>query len=203
VKRLQTVGIDLGMAPGLENVHWLIDEAFSSKGRLSDHFLAAVMGLTSYDGGPLFAVLQESIYGTWPRGDPVGCRARRAEHPAFDPAARPLLFTGEMMFPWMFEEIRSLRPFQAGAEALAAREVYLELYDPPAWRPTRFRSRRSSITTTSMSMRAFRWIPAGEVGNLQHWVTNEFEHDGIRQDGKVFKRLLEMIRENGGPRLQS
>ena len=43
---------------------------------------------------------------------------------------------------------------------------------------------------------------AGEVGNLQHWVTNEFEHDGIRQDGKVFKRLLEMIRENGGPRLR-
>ena len=35
-----------------------------------------------------------------------------------------------MMFPWMFEEIRSLRPFRAGVEALAARETYSELYDP-------------------------------------------------------------------------
>ena len=33
-------------------------------------------------------------------------------------------------------------------------------------------------------------------------MTNEFEHDGIRQDGKVFKRLLEMIKETGGPRQQ-
>ena len=34
-------------------------------------------------------------------------------------------------------------------------------------------------------------------------MTNEFEHDGIRQDGKVIKRLFEMIRETGGPRLRS
>ena len=34
-----------------------------------------------------------------------------------------------MMFPWMFEEIRSLRPFAAAAEALAARPSYSRLYD--------------------------------------------------------------------------
>jgi len=40
---------------------------------------------------------------------------------------------------------------------------------------------------------------AAAVGNLQHWVTNEYEHDGIRQSGDVFKRLVEMVKEAGGP----
>ena len=44
VRRLQIVGIDFGMSPGFENVHWLFDEAFADTGeeRLSDHFRAAV-----------------------------------------------------------------------------------------------------------------------------------------------------------------
>jgi pimeloyl-ACP methyl ester carboxylesterase len=202
VKRLQTVGIDLGMAPGFENVHWLIDEAFASEGQLSDHFLAAVMGLTSYDGSPLFAVLQESIYGHGHGATRWAAERVRKEHPEFDPAARPLVFTGEMMFPWMFEEIRSLRPFGAGAEALAARESYPELYDPA-------RLTANDVPVAAIVYHDDLYVDAGlsldtadEVGNLSHWVTNEFEHDGIRQDGKVFKRLLEMIRETGGPRLQ-
>ena len=65
VRRLQTLGIDFGMKPGFENIHWLIDEAFldSQQDRLSEHFLAEVMRLTSYDGNPLFVVMQESLYG--------------------------------------------------------------------------------------------------------------------------------------------
>ena len=51
-------------------------------------------------------------------------------------------------------------------------------------------------------MPAFRWTRLAKSAIFSHWVTNEFEHDGIRQDGKVFKRLLEMIRETGGPRLR-
>src|SRR5690606_5488560 len=39
VRRLQTLGIDLGMAPGAENLHWLLDEAFDGDGRVGDHFL--------------------------------------------------------------------------------------------------------------------------------------------------------------------
>jgi pimeloyl-ACP methyl ester carboxylesterase len=199
VRRFQTVGIDLGMAPGYENVHWLIDEAFSSTGRLSDHFLFSVMNLTSYDGGPLFAALQESIYGHGAGATRWAAERIRAEHPEFDPAARPLLFTGEMMFPWMFEDIRSLRPFKAGVEALAARATYSELYDVA-------RLAANGVPVAAVVYYDDLYVDAGlsldtaaEVGNLAHWVTNEFEHDGIRQSGAVFNRLVEMVRERGGP----
>lgn len=40
---------------------------------------------------------------------------------------------------------------------------------------------------------------AASVGNLTHWVTNQYEHDGIRQDAAVFKRLVQMVADRGGP----
>src|SRR5699024_8065363 len=33
VRRLQTLGLDFGMAPGYDRVHWLFDEAFSDEGQ--------------------------------------------------------------------------------------------------------------------------------------------------------------------------
>jgi pimeloyl-ACP methyl ester carboxylesterase len=199
VKRLQTVGIDLGMAPGLENVHWLIDEAFSSSDRLADHFLTAIMAATSYDGGPLFAVLQESIYGHNTGATNWAAERERAAHPEFAPSARPLLFTGEMMYPWMFEEIRSLRPFRAATESLAARGTYPPLYDTA-------RLAANTVPIAAVVYYDDLYVDAGlslatasEVGNLTPWITNEFEHDGIRQSPNVFKRLVELVKEQGGP----
>jgi len=203
VRRFQTLGIDFGMAPGFENVHWLIDEALSStaEDRLSDGFLAAVMQATSYDGNPLFAVLQESIYGQG--AGATGWAAERigAQFPEFGTDRRPLLFTGEMMFPWMFEDTRSLRPFRAGAMALAARTDYSRLYDPA-------RLAANEVPVAAAIYFDDMYVDAGlsletaaRVGHLEHWVTNEFEHDGLRQSPGVFSRLVEMVKARGGPRI--
>ena len=202
VRRFQTVGIDLGMAPGNENIHWLIDEAFAEPGRLSDQFLMQALSLTTYDSNPLFASLQESIYAQAGNGPTAwAAQAERDSLPAFDPNARPLLFTGEMMFPWMFEDIRSLRPFRAAVEALARRSTHSNLYDPQ-------RLRANEVPVSAVIYFDDFYVDAGlsletaaEVGNLTHWVTNQYEHDGIRQDVQVMKRLREMVAERGGPLL--
>lgn len=62
VRRLQSLGIDLGMSEGYERLLWLFDEAFNPDGEFSDTFLSQVMALTSYAENPLFAALHESIY---------------------------------------------------------------------------------------------------------------------------------------------
>ncbi|MGX5666886.1 alpha/beta fold hydrolase [Rhizobium daejeonense] len=202
VRRFQTIGIDFGMAPGFENIHWMVDEAFSSSGadRLSDVFLASVMSATSYDANPLFAVLQESIYGQGHGATNWAAERIRAEFPQFGEAQRPLTFTGEMMFSWMFDEIRSLRPFRAGALALAAREEYSSLYDPA-------RLASNEVPVAAAVYFDDMYVDAGlsldtasRVGNLESWVTNEFEHDGVRQSPRVFRRLVDMVKERGGPR---
>jgi pimeloyl-ACP methyl ester carboxylesterase len=201
VRRFQTVGIDFGMAPGFENVHWLVDEAFSSSAedRLSDHFLASVMNLTSYDGNPLFAVLQESIYGQGQGATNWAAERIRAEFADFEETKRPLQFTGEMMFSWMFDEIRSLKPFRAGARALAERQNHSHLYDA-----TRLAS--NEVPVAAAVYFDDMYVDAGlsldtakRTGNVEAWVTNEYEHDGVRQSSRVFRRLLDMVRDKGGP----
>lgn len=203
VRRLQTIGIDLGMAPGFENIHWLMDEAFSgaAQDRLTDHFLASVMDLTSYDANPLFAVLQESIYAQGDGATAWAADRTRAEYPDFSDAHRPLQMTGEMMYPWMFEEIRSLRPFRAAVEALAARPHHGRLYDLQ-------KLADNDVPVTAAVYFDDMYVDAGlsldtarRVGNVETWVTNEYEHDGVRQSGAVFARLVKMMKERGGPRI--
>ena len=199
VRRLQTLGLNFGMGPGFEQVHWMIDEAFAASGQLSDHFLATVMAATSYDSNPLFAVLQESIYGHSEGATGWAAERIRGNFPEFAPECRPVLFTGEMMFPWMFEEIRSLQPFRAGAEALARRVRYSLLYDLD-------RLAANEVPVAAVIYFDDMYVDAGlsletarGVGNLRHWVTNEFEHDGIREAAHVFERLRSMVTDFGGP----
>lgn len=199
VRRLQTLGLDFGMGPGFENVHWMIDEALSGEDRLSDHFLSAVMTATSFDGNPLFATLQESIYGQGAGATLWAAERVRGQFPDFAPERRPLMFTGEMMFPWMFEEIRSLRPFRAAAEALARRDAYGPLYDLD-------RLAANEVPVSAVVYFDDMYVDAGlslgtapQVGNLRHWVTNEYEHDGIRASAEVFKRLRTLVADHGGP----
>lgn len=50
VRRLQTLGLDFGMKPGFERMHWLFDEAFADESaqRLSAAFLSEVGNRTAF-----------------------------------------------------------------------------------------------------------------------------------------------------------
>lgn len=197
VRRLQTLGIDFGMAPGFERLHWLFDEAIVD-GALSDTFLEQVMQRTSYADNPLFVVLQESIYGNGPGATRWAAERIRAEYPGFEPARRPLGFTGEMMFPWMVEEIRSLRPFAAAANALAEHDSYTTLYDTE-------RLAANEVPVAAIGYFDDMYVDLGysqdtqrRLGNSHLWITNEFEHDGIRQDATIVRRLIDTVADRGG-----
>ncbi|WP_118138381.1 alpha/beta fold hydrolase [Oceanicella sp. SM1341] len=192
VRRLQTLGIELGRQPGFETLHWLIDEAMGPHG-LRPAFLAEVMQRTAFHANPLYAVLQECIYAQGGATTDWAAERVRAEMPAFAPTARPLLLTGEMMFPWMFEEIAGLRPFRAAAEALHARS-----FDAPLYAPARLAINEVPVAAavyfedmyvdTALSL-----ATAGQVGNLRTWVTSEHEHDGLRRSPDILSRLMDMV----------
>ncbi len=210
VRRLQTLGIDFGMAPGFDRVHWLFDEAWAAEpdrtGSLSDQFLAEVAQRTSFDDNPLFAVMQESIYGNGASAaggtgaTDWAAERVRADHPQFSPDERPMLFTGEMMYPWMFDEIRSLRPFKAVAEALAQHEEYTELYDARRLASNEVPIAAAVYYDDMYVDRGFSEDSNRDVGGVQLWMTNEYEHDGLRQDPRVLKRLMTMVAESGTAR---
>ncbi|GAA3923912.1 alpha/beta fold hydrolase [Microbacterium invictum] len=200
VHRFQSLGIDFGMKPGFERMHWLIEDAFIRPGRLSEGFLAGALARTSSAANPLFWTLQESIYGDGGNG-PIAWAAQRERdrRPEFDGDRRPLLFTGEMAFPWMFDEVRLLRGFAPAVQALAERPTWSTLYDVdrlaanevPVAAAVYF---DDMYVDADLQLQTLRGL-----GNAQHWVTNEFEHDGIGT-ARVFERLRELVRDRGGER---
>ncbi|MFC6156294.1 alpha/beta fold hydrolase [Kribbella jiaozuonensis] len=196
VRRFQTLGIAFGMKPGYERIHWLIDEAFDGD-ELSDTFLGQALDLSSYLEEPLFAALQESIYGSGEGATGWAADAERARRPEFAEDARPLLFTGEMMYPWMFEEIRGLRPFQGAVELMAQRPSWPELYDLDRLAANDVPVAAAVYFDDMYVDSGLQLDTAGRVGNLQAWVTNEYEHDGLGTD-RVFERLTELVASIGG-----
>ena len=202
VDRLQFLGSGFGMKHGFEDVHWLVDEAFAGSGDgLSDGFLAEVQARTAFADDPLWAALQESIYGDPDSGATAwAADAEHARHPEFAADARPLRFTGEMMRRWMFDEIRLLRPFAPAVDALARRTAWSPLFD-------RERLAANAVPVAAVVYFDDLYVDAGlstataeQVGNVQRWVTNEWEHDGIRDSGdRVVRRLLHLVDERGGP----
>lgn len=200
VQRFQSLGLDFGMKPGFERMHWLLEDAFTPDGRLSEQFLAQVLARTSSAGNPLFWTLQESIYGDEPSGATNWAAQReRDRRPQFGVDRRPLLFTGEMAFPWMFDEVRLLRGFRDAVHELAKREPWSRLYDFEALAANEVPV-AAAVYYDDMYVDAHLQLDTlSRVGNSVSWVTNEFEHDGIGS-GRTFTRLRELVRDRGGER---
>ncbi|WP_372968800.1 alpha/beta fold hydrolase [Microbacterium sp.] len=200
VRRWQSLGIDFGMKPGFERLHWLVEKAFIGNDRLSPAFLQDVMALSSSAGNPLFWTLQESIYGDEHSGPTAwAAQAERERRAQFDETRRPLLFTGEMAFPWMFDEVRPLRGFRTAVDQLAAKTDWPPLYDRTALQS-------NEVPVAAVVYFDDMYVDAGlqlktlkGVGNSQYWVTNEYEHDGIGS-GRTLTRLRELVRDRGGER---
>ncbi|MGW3350547.1 alpha/beta fold hydrolase [Nonomuraea rubra] len=193
VRRLQSLGIDFGMKPGYERMHWLLDESDG----LPETFLHQVLARSSYADNPLFAALQESIYGHGAGATAWAAQRERACHPAFAEDARPLLFTGEMIYPWMFQEIRALRPFRGAVELLAERDDWPPLYDLDRLAANDVPVAAAVYFDDMYVDSGLQLDTASRVGNTQAWVTNEYEHDGIGEE-RVFARLTRLVRDLGG-----
>ena len=205
--RLQTLGQGMGMKAFAERLHNLLDLAFAEGDgtvpaggaaslRLSEGFLMSALSMLSQAGRPLYWTLQEFIYadGSGPVA-PIRWAAARehAARPEFSPAARPLMLTGEAAFPWMFDaELGdpSLKPFAAAMEVAMEDTAFDPLYD----------AARLAANTVPLHAAVYfddAYVDSGlqldtlsRVGAAHPWVTNEFEHDGMRT-GRVFQHLFD------------
>ena len=91
----------------------------------------------------------------------------------------------------MFDEIASLRPFAAAAHALAEHPAHTPLYDPDRLAANEVPV-DAAVYFDDMYVDADLSLEtAAAVGNVRTWVTNEYEHDGLRT-GDVLDRLLDL-----------
>ncbi|HVI35299.1 MAG TPA: hypothetical protein VM684_03635, partial [Gaiellales bacterium] len=156
-------------------------------------FLRDFENAQHFETNPIFAVLHEMCY-TQQAASRWSAQRIREEFPETNWApGRPPSFTGEMIYPWMFEQQFSLQPLQAAAELVAARSDWPALYD--ARRLGECQARVAAVVYhDDMYVDAAGSLEtAAAVQGLRAWVTNEYEHDGAYMDGKrVFDRLVKM-----------
>ncbi|APU12760.1 MULTISPECIES: alpha/beta fold hydrolase [Actinoalloteichus] len=196
-RRFQTLGIEFGKTSTFDRLHYLLEEAFvaSPGGRdLSDTFRHGVNDSVSFATDPLYALLHESIYCQGGASLWSAHRLRR-EFPEFDlDEGSSVRFTGEMIYPWMFEEDPALVPLRAAAEALAARTDWPSLYDHDTLSHNTVPVAAAVYHDDMYVDRELSLQTAEQVKGLRTWVTNEHEHDGLRMDPGVLDRLIAMTR---------
>jgi pimeloyl-ACP methyl ester carboxylesterase len=196
-ERFQMVGSYLGGNTRVDALHYLLEDAFittASGERLSEAFLEQVRGLVSRAANPLYAVLHESIYG---QGEATNWAAWRVleDFPEFKPEAEEPLLTGEMVYPWYFEQDPSLEPLREVAERLAAKKDWKPLYDTDRLAANTVPAAAAVYKDDIYVDHDLSLETAAAVRGLQPWVTSEFHHDGIGEDGEgIFGRLLGMVR---------
>ncbi|MGW0188891.1 alpha/beta fold hydrolase [Streptomyces sp. NPDC003362] len=204
VEAFQSLGILLGGSEGSHRLHFLLEHAFVRTPQgpaLSDAFQEEAQGLLSYAGHPLYALVHEAIYGQDERPTAWAAERVRAEFPQFDAAKAlagdgPLLFTGECVYPWMFETDPALRPLRETADLLAARTDWTRLYDPARLAANEVPVAAAIYHDDMYVDTAHSLETARGIRGLRTWVTDEFEHDGVRAGGpRVLDRLLALARD--------
>ncbi|ETW00863.1 hypothetical protein H310_07385 [Aphanomyces invadans] len=185
--------------------------------QLSHVFLTSVASLqSSFDTNPMFWFMHETIYCDGPKYSPSNWAAETVHHRTtvrgealFDPSRfdeldhaqlvelatkAPVYFSGEMVFSWMAEDFpETLGPFRDAANILAKKTDWRPLYNEANLRdiaiPTAaLVSYDDLYVDRTLSMRT-----AALLGDNCHvFVSNEYQHAGIRDDPTVVEKLLKM-----------
>jgi pimeloyl-ACP methyl ester carboxylesterase len=182
--RLRQLGGVLGMSDGAERLHYLLELP-----RDAPAFLHDVDAAPPYARNPLYAILHEAC---WADGGTTNWAAERLL--PGDYADAPELFTGEHVYPWMFEEYEALRPLRDAAQILAER-TWPRLYDPERLRANTVPVAAAIYTGDMYVERAFSERTAAVIRGLRPWITSEYEHNGLRADGdRILGHLIDLAR---------
>lgn len=182
-RRFRQLGMMLGASDGAERLHSIVELDVDSPAFAHD-----VMAHDAFSRNPLYAIVHESCYAD-------GCvTAWSAERTLPAELGAPELFTGEHVYPWMFEDYAALRPLREAAELLAE-HPWPRLYDAGRLEANEVPVAAAVYANDMYVDRDLSEETAGRVGNLRRWLTDEYEHDGLRADGtRILDRLIVLVR---------
>ena len=224
LRGLQSLGFsNLGVAGGFEKLHYLFETAWEGEGvidkTLSYAFLKGVDDAHAFDTNPLYAVAHESIYcnGAGVKSAWAAERALVAYDAAndglFDPEkaltrssgdessdekkdSAKMYFTGEMVFPFMFDEFARLRPLKGVAQKLSEKTDWPALYCADVLNKNAVPVACASYVEDAFVDWDLASLTAREIRGARVWSTSEYMHSGIREDGgTIFTKLLELARD--------
>jgi hypothetical protein len=113
--------------------------------------------------------------------------------PEFSATQERLQLVGEMVFPWMFEQLQTLKPLQGAAQILAEKTDWPALYDRQQLANNTVPVAAAMYTQDMFVEYDFSRETLSKMGNARAWETNEYEHNGIGVDGeRIVDKLIAM-----------
>lgn len=182
-RRFNQMGMWLGASDGFERLHYVVELPFGSRAFLHD-----VDAAVGYERNPIYATLHESSYA-----DGVATRWS-AHRVAPDAVVAGERFTAEHIFPWMFEDYGALRSHAAAADILAE-HVWPRMFDPAQLAVNEVPVSATIYANDLYVERDFALETAEAIRGLRPWMTDEYEHNGLRADGgRILDRLIGLAR---------
>jgi pimeloyl-ACP methyl ester carboxylesterase len=183
-RRFRQLGNALGMSDGAERLHYIVELPVDSPAFLHD-----VESALGFCRNPIYAVIHEACYAD---GNATRWSAHRLLPELYE--QNPELWTGEHIFPWMFQDYQQLAPLAEAADLLAE-YTWPRLYDEVQLAANQVPAAAAIYAEDAYVERRFSEETAGLVKGLRPWVTNEYEHNGLRVDGAhILGRLLDLAR---------
>lgn len=208
-RRLLTVGHMFGLHGGLDNVHSMIlrmNMDLEQFGFLTRPTLLQFESYLPFDTAPIYAVLHEAIY-CYKKGVASDWAAQRVgqqlehfrwldpEFSAFDSgdARTPLCFSGEMIFPFMFDDYPELQRMKEAAEALAKYDAWDDLYDEARLRVNQVPVYAASFTEDMYVESELARDTARRVSLIKVLETNTMYHNALRaRPDEVLPQLFKL-----------
>ncbi|MDX6682579.1 MAG: hypothetical protein QOG94_2618 [Solirubrobacteraceae bacterium] len=183
-RRLRQLGAMLGTSAGSERLHYVLELPADSPAFLHD-----VDAQLSFARTPLYAVLHEAC---WADGGTTRWSAQRVLPGELE--TEPELFTGEHVYPWMFDEYAALAPLRDAAHLLAEHD-WPRLYDEDRLAANEVPVAAAIYAEDMYVERSFSEQTAAQIRGLRPWLTNELHHDGLRVDAdRVLGRMIDLAR---------
>ncbi len=196
VEQFQQIGINFGVSDSFMPTYYLLENAFlliEGKEELRYEFLQSMMMEQNFQTNPIYAILHESIYcqsfsSRW------SAHRVRNEYSQFNYSkGKEFLFTGEMVFPWMFDLYTNLQPLRDAAQILAEKADWCELYRTDVLANNTVPVSCAVYADDMFVEMDISRETLNQIPNSRAWITNQYEHNGLRADGEhILDQLIKM-----------
>ncbi|CAH7173019.1 Proline iminopeptidase [Vibrio chagasii] len=197
VEQFQLIGINLGAGEANLPMYFTLESAFvevNGKKQLSYSFLNQMQQEQGYLTNPIYAILHESIYCQGTASNWSAHRVRE-QYPHFNyQSGSEFWFTGEMVYPWMFDQLETLKPLREAANILAEKSDWGTLYNAAQLSKNTVPMACAVYADDMYVELDYSRETLANIPNSKAWITNEYEHNGLRADGeRIVDKLMTMV----------
>lgn len=209
VQRFLTLGLHFGAHGGIDNVHDMVLRMYSDYeqfGTFTRPTLSALESYTSFDDAILYAALHEPIYCEGKASNWAAARIGKSlkefqwtSNGLPDGKVRggpPLYFSGEMIYPFMFETSAELEEMREVAKIIAEYKDWPALYDP-------VQLAKNEVPVYAASFVDDMYVDFGlvqetlsKVKNCKQFITNTMYHDAVRSKTDEVLKALFALRDD-------